>query len=212
MQKKFARRISLIVAIILLVVILFKVINIQEIVLKKIYKQQYSEYVNKYAEIYNMDPLWIYAIIKVESNFNKDATSNSGAKGLMQLMDTTAEEMAKKDGIENFTSDMLFDPETNIRLGTKYFDELLAKYNENYYLAIAAYNGGIGNVDNWINQGIISSDASDIENIPYKETNMYVRKTVNAYKVYVELYAQLGTRPNCAFCTAGTRPQLYSVT
>ena len=82
---------------------------------------------------------------------------------------------------------MLYDPETNIMLGTKYFDKLLTKYNENYYLAIAAYNAGIGNVDNWINKGIIDADASNIENIPYKETNMYVRKTVKAHKVYEEL-------------------------
>ena len=190
MQKKFAKRITIIVAILLLIVILFKVMNIQEIVLKSIYKQKYSDYVNKYAEIYNMDPLWIYAIIKVESNFDKDAKSNSGAKGLMQLMDSTAEEMAKKDGIENFTSDMLFDPETNIRLGTKYFDELLSKYNENYYLAIAAYNGGIGNVDAWLQKEVIMADGSNVENIPYKETNIYVRKTINSYSMYKNLYKQ----------------------
>ena len=188
MHKKVARQITWVLAIILLIIILFKVVNIQEFVLKKIYKQQYSEYVNKYAQIYNMDPLWIYAIIKVESNFNKDAKSNSGAKGLMQLMDNTATEMAKKEGIENFTLDMLFDPEINIRLGTRYFDELLAKYNENYYLAIAAYNAGKGNVDLWIKKGVLASDGSNIENIPYKETNMYVRKTINSYARYTELY------------------------
>ena len=86
MQKKFARRITIILAIILLLIILFRVMNVQNYVLKKIYKQEYSEYVNKYAEMYNIDPLWIYAIIKVESNFNKEAKSNSGAKGLMQLI------------------------------------------------------------------------------------------------------------------------------
>lgn len=188
MQKSFAKRITIVFTMILLIILLFKVLNIQNFVLKKVYKQQYSEYVNKYAEMYNMDPLWIYAIIKVESNFNKEARSNSGAKGLMQLMDTTAIEMAKKDGIEDFTSDMLFDPETNIRLGTKYFDELLSKYNENYYLAIAAYNGGIGNVDAWIQKGIVDADGSNIENIPYKETNVYVRKTIKSYNMYKKIY------------------------
>lgn len=188
MQKKFARRTMIILAIILILVILFKVINIQNFVLKKIYKQEYSEYVNKYAEMYDIDPLWIYAIIKVESNFNKDAKSNSGAKGLMQLIDSTATEMSKKLEIENFESDMLYDPEINIMLGTMYFDELLTKYNQNYYLAIAAYNGGIGTVDSWIEKGVIDSDGSNIENIPYKETNVYVRKTINSYYVYKDLY------------------------
>ena len=69
---------------------------------KKVYKQEYSEYVNKYAEKYEIDPMWIYAIIKVESNFNKDATSGSGAKGLMQLMDNTAIDLAKEARYRKF--------------------------------------------------------------------------------------------------------------
>lgn len=191
MHKKITKLIITLIAITLLAVILFRVLDIQTFVLKKIYKQEYSEYVNKYAEEYNIDSMWIYAIIKVESNFNKDATSNSGAKGLMQLMDSTAVEMAKKVGIKDFNSEMLFEPEINIQLGTKYFEELLTKYNENYYLAIAAYNGGIGNVDEWLSSGIISSNGSDIENIPYKETNMYVRKTINSYSRYTKLYSKI---------------------
>ena len=106
----------------------------------------------------------------------------------MQLMDTTASDIAKELDIQDFKAEMLYNPEINIMLGTKYFDKLLSKYDENYYLAIAAYNAGIGNVDGWISRGVISSDASNIENIPYRETNLYVRKTVKAYTVYSELY------------------------
>lgn len=189
MQTKFTGKLIISIAIILLSIILIRVFNVYDLIRKQVYKQEYSEYVNKYAEENEIDPMWIYAIIKVESNFNAEATSGSGAKGLMQLMDTTATDIAKELKIDNFESNMLYDPEINIRIGVKYFDKLLSKYNGNYYLAIAAYNGGIGNVDNWISRGIISYDSSDIENIPYKETNMYVRKTVNAHKVYVELYA-----------------------
>ena len=58
----------------------------------------------------------------------------------------------------------------------------------NYYIAVAAYNAGIGTVDNWINQGIIKADGSDIENIPYKETNNYVRKIIKDYEIYKQLY------------------------
>ena len=188
MLKKFTVKTIITIAVILILVLLLKIFDIYNLVQKQFYRQEYSEYVNKYAEINDIDPMWIYAIIKVESNFNKDATSGSGAKGLMQLMDSTATEIAKHLNLNNFESDMLYEPEINIMLGTKYFDELLAKYNENYYLAIAAYNGGIGNVDTWISKGIIKKDGSNIENIPYKETNMYVRKTVKAYAIYVELY------------------------
>ena len=188
MQVKFTEKLIISVVVIILMILLFKIFNVYNWVQKQFYKQEYSEYVNKYAEINEIDPMWIYAIIKVESNFNKEATSSSGAKGLMQLMDSTATDIAKELNIQNFETDMLYDPEINIMLGTKYFDKLLEKYNETYYLAIAAYNGGIGNVDDWINKGVIEADASNIENIPYKETNMYVRKTIKAYAIYVELY------------------------
>ncbi len=188
MRTRFTVKLIISIAIILLVILLFKIFNVYNLIQKQFYKQEYSEYVNKYAVMNEIDPMWIYAIIKVESNFNSNATSASGAKGLMQLMDSTAADIAKELNIENYNPNMLYDPELNIMLGAKYFDKLLAKYNENYYLAIAAYNGGIGNVDDWINKGIISKDGSNIENIPYKETNMYVRKTVNAHRVYVELY------------------------
>ena len=189
MRAKFTFKLIISVAIILVMILLFKEFNVYNLIRKQIYKQEYSEYVNKYAQMYEIDPMWIYAIIKVESNFNSNATSSSGAKGLMQLMDNTASDLAKELKVEKFEASMLYNPEINIMLGTKYFDKLLAKYNENYYLAIAAYNGGIGNVDEWINKGVISPDGSNIENIPYKETNMYVRKTINAHIAYVELYS-----------------------
>jgi len=187
-MQRFTKKIILVIIIFIIIMVFFKIFNVYNVIGKQIYKQEYSEYVNKYAIENEIDPMWIYAIIKVESNFNENATSSSGAKGLMQLMDSTATEIAQDLKIENYTSDLLYNPEINIMIGTKYFDTLLKKYNENYYLAIAAYNGGIGNVDEWINKGIISKNGSNIENIPYKETNLYVRKTIKSYSMYVELY------------------------
>lgn len=188
MRGRFTAKLIISIAIVLLLIMLFKTFNIYNVIQKQLYKQEYSEFVNKYATANQIDPMWIYAIIKVESNFDTNATSGSGAKGLMQLMDNTATDIAKELNMSNFEPSMLYDPEINIKLGTKYFEKLLSKYNKNYCLAIAAYNAGIGNVDNWINKGIISSDASNIENIPYKETNMYVRKTLKAHTVYENLY------------------------
>ena len=65
---------------------------------------------------------------------------------------------------------------------------LLARYDNNIAIALAAYNAGIGTVDEWIEKGIINKNGSDIENIPYKETNNYVRKILRDYKIYKELY------------------------
>ena len=171
-----------------IIFILFIVLKIDDIIMKKLYPLKYSEYVEKYAEEYNMDKYMVYAIIKAESNFKKDAKSSSGAKGLMQLMDATAEEMANKIDTSVAEEESLFDPEKNIMIGVRYYSELLDMYEGNMLLALTAYNAGIGNVNSWITQGIIKKDGSDIENIPYKETNMYVRKIINNYKMYQKIY------------------------
>ena len=73
-----------------------------------------------------------------------------------------------------------------IRLGTNYISTLLKYYNNNLYLALSAYNAGIGNVNKWIENGIIQKDGSDIENIPFKETENYVRKIQRDYKIYTK--------------------------
>ena len=83
-----------------IIFILFKVIKIDDIIMKKLYPLKYSEYVVKYAEEYNMDKYMVYAIIKAESNFDENAKSSSNAIGLMQIMETTALETANKMDFE----------------------------------------------------------------------------------------------------------------
>ena len=104
----------------------------------------------------------------------------------MQLMESTALEVAPKAGIK-VTEHNIYDPDVNINVGSKLISILLQKY-ENTGLALAAYNAGSGNVDNWISKGTIKEDGSDLENIPFKETNNYVRKILRDYDIYVELY------------------------
>ena len=166
------------------------IIDIPTKIQKIIYKREFSESVSKYSEMYDVDENLVYALIKAESNFNQNAKSSKGAIGLMQLMEETAKDVANRIDLEtnqNEISDMLFDSDFNINLGTKYLSILLDRY-QNIELSVAAYNAGIGTVDNWIEKGIISQDGSDIENIPYKETNNYVRKILRDYKIYEELY------------------------
>ena len=171
--------------IIISVIILLRIIKLENIIIRKIYPIRYSEYVCKYSKINEIDDSLIYAIIKNESNFKSDSISKSNAKGLMQLMDLTANELAERLQIEGYID--LFDEETNITLGTYYISTLLNYYNNNLYLALSAYNAGIGNVNKWIKDGIIKEDGSNIENIPFKETENYVRKVVRDYKIYKEL-------------------------
>ena len=164
----------------------FGVFEVHKIIIRQIYPQKYSEYVEKYAEENNIDSLLVYAIIKAESNFKPKVVSKSNAVGLMQLMDATAEDTANKLGIE-YDSEDLKEPEINIMLGTKYFSSLYETY-KNIPIALTAYNAGSGNVDKWIQEDVIASDGTDIENVPFRETNNYVRKILRDYEIYKDIY------------------------
>ena len=186
MDKKTRKKtIKILIAIIAICIVIISAIIVKKQMMKLLYKKEYTEYVSKYSEEYGIEEELIYALIKAESNFNSKAVSNRNAKGLMQLMDSTAREVANKNGIE-LTENNILDPEINIQIGTKYIASLLEKYNC-VEVALAAYNAGSGNVDKWIKNGTIKSDGSDIEKIPYKETNTYVRKIMRDYKIYKEL-------------------------
>lgn len=187
MKKKVIFTILTIV-IIIIIILFFTTLKPQNWILKKLYKLEYSEYVYKYSEQNNIDPLLTFAIIKAESNFNRNIDSSSGAIGLMQLMETTAVEMANQIGEEVVVKEALYNPEINIKIGTAYYSYLIKHYEGNEHLALAAYNAGMGNVDKWIKEGIINKDGSNLENIPYKETNNYVRKIIRDYKIYQDLY------------------------
>jgi len=157
-------------------------------ILQAIYPQKYKAYVEMYAKEYAVEEALVYAVIKAESNFDSNAKSHSEAYGLMQLLESTAIEMANEIGEEELEAEVLYDPQKNVRIGTAYIRKLLDRYDGNYVLALAAYNAGIGNVADWIEKGIIQEDGSDPENIPYKETNMYVRKIMRDYQIYKEIY------------------------
>lgn len=173
----------------IVIIIVFLAFNKNNI-LKIFYPKKYEEIVSLYAKEYNVDENLICAVIKAESNFDENAVSNKNALGLMQIMEETAKDVAKKSNIElnqeNIKEDIL-NANNNIKIGTKYLSILLDKY-KNIELSLAAYNAGTGNVDNWIEKKILNKDGSNIENIPYKETNMYVRKILQNYKIYNRLY------------------------
>lgn len=186
-MNKIIKTLLIFLVLIILFLSLYKILNIEEKILLYLYPIKYEEYVYKYSEDLQIDPMITFAIIKTESNFKKDAVSSSGAIGLVQLMESTAKEQARKLNIE-YTKEILYDAETNLKIGLNYFNTLLDYYNQNYILAFTAYNAGLGNVQKWINEGIIKPDGSDIENIPFKETNMYVRKIIRNYEIYKKLY------------------------
>ena len=199
------KRTLIILLIICVILAIFSIFNIPNKILKQIYKKEYSQYVEKYSKQYNVDEELVYAVIKVESNFKPEATSSAGAIGLMQLMEETAverlnvisssEKSSNENNLLNAASineetdnNDLYDPETNIKIGTSYLAYLIELYDGNIVLALTAYNAGLGNVEKWIKDGIIKADGSDIENIPYKETENYVRKILSSYQMYLKIY------------------------
>lgn len=179
----------LVCGLIILILIVFLIVfknKIQRI----FYPKLYEEFVSMYSDEYGVDENLVFAVIKAESNFQEDAVSHKDALDLMQIMKETAEDVARKYNIEidfNNSEREILNVQNNIKIGTKYLAVLLEKY-KNIEVAVAAYNAGIGTVDNWIEKEIIKSDGSDIENIPYKETNNYVRKILRNYKIYQDLY------------------------
>jgi len=181
--KKTLKRIIIFV---IIIAIVFLIYENRKVIMKRIYVTKYSEYVEKYSKEYEVDKYLIYAVIKAESNFNENAESKKGAKGLMQLMYSTAQDISKDLKVD-IDENSLLNPETNIKFGTSYISKLKQKY-KNIELALTAYNAGSGNVDSWIKQGILKSDGTDIENIPFRETNNYVRKILRDYEIYKRLY------------------------
>lgn len=169
--------------------VLIFVLNIKNIG-KSIYPLKYNDYIIEYSKKYDLNPYLVAAIIKVESNFEKNAVSPKDARGLMQITPSTAEWAAEKIKIDNFSLDMLFDPEVNIKMGCWYLDDLRREFGSNMELVLAAYNGGRGNVKKWLNNYENSKNGRELDYIPFKETDEYVKKVEVNYNIYKLLYSK----------------------
>jgi soluble lytic murein transglycosylase len=145
-------------------------------------KNPYDYYISKYSKYFGVDYLLIKIVMKKESNLNPDVVSNKGAVGLMQIMPKTASEIAKQLNISNYLQIRLKEIDINIMFGVYYIKKLLNYYDNNLILALAAYNAGIGNTNNWYREN--PSISKKIYKIPFKETRCYVRSIVFTYKVY----------------------------
>lgn len=152
---------------------------------KFLYQLNYESYIQTSAERHGVDPYLVCAVIETESNWNADATSSQGAQGLMQLMDATAQDMIDKDLVDSstYSANNLNDPATNIEFGSAYLEYLLSYFNNSSDKAIAAYNAGMGNVDDWSSIGSILQNA-----ITFPETQAYLIRVNNAYERYKSLY------------------------
>lgn len=148
---------------------------------------EYTNYINEYSKEYNLDPILVRAVIETESKYNPNATSNVGAKGLMQITDSTGQWIADQIGIKDFNPEMLFDPKINIEFGCWYLANLNNEFHNEDNVA-AAYNAGRNNVKQWLQNKQYSKDGQVLDVIPFSETATYVKR-INFYeKVYKFIY------------------------
>ncbi|WAM30532.1 lytic transglycosylase domain-containing protein [Caldicellulosiruptor naganoensis] len=155
------------------------------LILKQLYPLRFANSIKKYSKEINVDPYLICAIIKSESNFNQFAISKKGAIGLMQLSPLTAKWVAYKLKLE-YSREKLYDPDYNILIGTWYIKYLIDYYKNDTRLAVAAYNAGMTNVNKWLYQKDRST--FEVDEIPFKETNHFVRRVFKSYEIYKKLY------------------------
>ena len=140
---------------------------------RMVYPLAYEQIIRGHARNYDLDPALLAAVVYAESKFDADARSGSGAIGLMQLLPATAKGIALRTGGRRFRVRDLYDPEINVRYGSWYLRHLLAKYDGSVEKALAAYNGGQGNVD---------------RGIEYDETRKYVADVLEARDAYARAY------------------------
>ena len=150
------------------------------------YPLAYLAEVQGAANEFNVDPLLILAVMREESRYKPFAVSRSNAQGLMQLMPATRDWIASKLGL-SVGSTAVFDPKTNIRLGAWYLSYLLRFFDGDVELALAAYNGGPGNVDKWQKLPLVKDRDDLLRFIPYYETREYIQWVMSGYFVYREL-------------------------
>jgi soluble lytic murein transglycosylase len=141
--------------------------------------------VNQWSTQRQLNPLLVLSLMRQESRFQTQITSVAGAQGLMQLMPDTASWVAQQLGLKKYS---VTEPEDNINLGTWYLDYTHKTYDNNTLLALASYNAGPANLDDWLRRDGSSPPDDFIERIPFPETQGYVKHIFENYWNYLRLY------------------------
>jgi len=154
---------------------------------KSMYPLRYEDEITASAATHGVDPYLVAAVIRSESSWDPEASSHQGARGLMQLMSETAQDMVAKGLVDGkrYSYENLEDPTVNIEYGCAYLSYLLTYFNGATDRAIAAYNAGMGNVDGWAKQDKLLHNA-----ITFPETQAYLVRVNMAKARYQELYPQ----------------------
>ena len=164
-------------------------------VLQIIFPLDYWPLIQKYSNMHGLDPFLITALMAQESTFTAEIRSSANARGLMQLMPSTGRRYARKLGMRSFSTASLLQPETNVRLGTQYFKDLVDRFGGVHY-ALAGYNAGEHRVAKWLTEAPGLPADEFIDNIPFPETQNYVKRILGTAEDYRRLYGAGRLDPN----------------
>ena len=153
-----------------------------------LYPRYFIDFIDADSKKYGADPTLVLSIMREESRFNPRAKSEAAARGLLQFIITTARDIGRNIGLVNVTADDLYDPAVIIHLGAKYISELLTRFGGDHYMAAGAYNAGPKQVAQWGRFAAGPGDDFFLSSVTFDETKNYVRKVMNSYKRYVEIY------------------------
>ncbi|UCC56430.1 MAG: transglycosylase SLT domain-containing protein [Gammaproteobacteria bacterium] len=152
--------------------------------LKLRFPLEHEDSVRHYAKLKELEPGYVFAVIRQESAFNREARSPAGARGLMQLMPATGKQTARKNRIRWTGNSGLFEIDRNIQLGTSYLREVMDRYGDNPVLASASYNAGPHRVKRWLPGEDSRMADSWVATIPYRETRKYVQRVLAYNAIY----------------------------
>ena len=179
---------------ILVIIVLLAIVSV--FVVRRVFPIKHSGIITRYANEYGLPEMLVYGVIFTESRFVDNAVSEKGASGLMQLTKITADWGKEQLSIENYDYANIFEADMNIRLGCWYLDKLISQYGD-VDTALAAYNAGSGNVSKWLNDSRYSNDGKTLYNIPFRETEQYVKRVNRNSQIYrvllkINKYVKLG--------------------
>lgn len=158
--------------------------------LRILFPWPYRDTIQKFAQEYKVDPLFVLSIMRQESRFKPLARSQVFARGLMQLIPSTAVSVAGKVGLADFDPDQLYIPDVNVNLGTRYIEEMIHQFGNRMEVLAASYNGGETNARLWLSATSSDDPIEFYSNIDFGQTRDYVRQVLVNYDYYRRIYGQ----------------------
>lgn len=157
-------------------------------ILRQVFPVKHMAPISEAATRNDLEPLFVAAVVKVESGFDPRALSSKGARGLMQVMPDTGAWVAGQLKISPYDGDTLYDPETNLLIGSWYLRELHDAFDGNVVAALAAYNAGMTRVRQWLEEGRWDGTEETLDDVPFEETRTYVRRVLTTKDIFDWLY------------------------